>query len=195
MNAFNQAMGKVGVVGVTVFGSLAALNTAAVAEMFSPQQAGAIPSELSVKSSCSKSSAEIRTIAEIASSSESFETLTAALEAADLVTLLNGSDAYTVFAPTDEAFAALPDGTLEMLLKPENRDQLVQILTYHVVPGQVLSTDLSEGNVASAEGRPLAINLDPQGVFINGATVLQADIVASNGVIHVIDTVLLPPTE
>jgi uncharacterized surface protein with fasciclin (FAS1) repeats len=133
------------------------------------------------------------TIVDIASSSEAFQTLTAALTAADLVEVLQGEGPFTVFAPTDEAFAALPPGTLEMLLEPENRDLLVSILTYHVVPGSVMSTDLESGMVDSAEGRPIMVEVSDAGVMVNSASVLMADIEASNGVIHVIDQVILPP--
>ena len=133
-----------------------------------------------------------QTIVEIASSSDSFETLTAALQAAGLVDALQGDGPFTVFAPTDEAFAALPEGTLEELLKPENKDQLIKILTYHVVPGAVKSTDLKDGKVATLEGSEVMIDLG-QSVRVNNAQVVQADIHASNGVIHVIDKVILPP--
>lgn len=133
------------------------------------------------------------TIVDIAASSESFQTLTAALEAADLVSTLQGEGPFTVFAPTDEAFAALPPGTLEALLLPENRDILVSILTYHVVPGNVMSTDLESGTVTTAEGRPIMVEVSEAGVMVNNASVVMADIKASNGVVHVIDQVILPP--
>jgi len=122
-----------------------------------------------------------------------FTTLAAALEAAGLVETLKGEGPFTVFAPTDEAFAALPEGTVESLLEPENRDQLTAILTYHVVPGSVMSGDLSDGMEAeTVNGAPVTISTD-DGVMVNDATVTAADIEASNGVIHVIDSVLLPP--
>lgn len=132
------------------------------------------------------------TLVDIASSSESFETLTAALQAAGLVDILNGEEKFTVFAPTDEAFAALPEGALDALLLPENQDQLIQILTYHVVPGEVRAADLSTGAVATVEGQTVQVTVE-DGVTVNSATVIQADIEASNGIIHVIDAVLLPP--
>ncbi len=123
----------------------------------------------------------------------SFTTLAAALEAAGLVETLKGEGPFTVFAPTDEAFAALPEGTVESLLEPENRDQLTAILTYHVVPGKVMSGDLSDGMEAeTVNGAPVTISIDG-GVMVNDATVTTADIEASNGVIHVIDSVMLPP--
>lgn len=123
-----------------------------------------------------------------------FNTLVAAVEAAGLVDTLKGEGPFTVFAPTDEAFAALPKGTLEDLLKPENKDKLAAILTYHVVPGKVMASDVAgaETMAASVQGQELKIN-GSDGVMINEATVTQADIGASNGVIHVIDKVLLPP--
>ena len=122
-----------------------------------------------------------------------FTTLAAALTAAGLVDTLKGAGPFTVFAPTDAAFAALPAGTVDDLLKPENKDKLIAILTYHVIAGKVMSTDLTEGlkakTVNGAEG---TITLDG-GAKVNGAVISTADIAASNGVIHVIDTVILPP--
>ena len=121
-----------------------------------------------------------------------FETLVAAVEAAGLVETLKGDGPFTVFAPTDEAFAALPTGTVEDLLKPENKDQLVAVLTYHVVPGKVMSTDLSDDMMAATgQGSEVMIDLD-NGVMVDNATVVAADIETSNGVIHVIDQVILP---
>ncbi|MEM1386334.1 MAG: fasciclin domain-containing protein [Pseudomonadota bacterium] len=122
----------------------------------------------------------------------SFETLVAAVQAAGLVETLKGEGPFTVFAPTDEAFAALPEGTVESLLLPENKDQLTAILTYHVVPGKVMSTDLSDGmTAATVEGSDVTI-MTEGGVTVNGANVTAADIETSNGVIHVIDAVILP---
>lgn len=122
----------------------------------------------------------------------SFTTLVAAVEAAGLVETLKGDGPFTVFAPTDEAFDALPEGTVEDLLLPENIDQLTAILTYHVVPGQVMSTDLADGMTATTvQGGDLTI-MTTDGVTVNGANVVTADIAASNGVIHVIDQVILP---
>lgn len=122
----------------------------------------------------------------------SFNTLVAAVQAAGLVDTLKGDGPFTVFAPTDAAFAALPEGTVETLLKPENKDQLIAILTYHVVPGKVMSTDLQDDMMATTvQGGSITIDLD-NGVMINDASVAAADIAASNGVIHVIDKVILP---
>lgn len=121
-----------------------------------------------------------------------FNTLVAAVQAAGLVETLKGDGPFTVFAPTDAAFAALPEGTVETLLKPENKDQLIAILTYHVVPGKVMSTDLQDDTMATTvQGTDIMIDLD-NGVMINDASVSAADIAASNGVIHVIDKVILP---
>ena len=121
-----------------------------------------------------------------------FTTLVAAVTAAGLVETLKGEGPFTVFAPTDAAFAALPAGTVEDLLKPENKDKLVTLLTYHVVDGKVMSTDLTEGmKAATVNGAEVTITLDG-GAKVNGATISTADIVAKNGVIHVIDAVIMP---
>jgi uncharacterized surface protein with fasciclin (FAS1) repeats len=121
-----------------------------------------------------------------------FNTLVAAVQAAGLEETLRGEGPFTVFAPTDEAFAALPEGTVETLLMEENLDQLVAILTYHVVPGAVMSGDLSDGMMATTvQGGEIEIGT-MDGVTVNGANVVAADIEASNGVIHVIDAVILP---
>ncbi len=129
-------------------------------------------------------------IVDVAVGAGSFTTLVAAVEAAGLVDTLKGEGPFTVFAPTDEAFAALPEGTVEALL--EDIPTLTAILTYHVVPGQVMSTDLSDGMMAeTVQGQSVTIGVD-DAVTVDGATVVQADIEASNGVIHVIDAVILP---
>jgi uncharacterized surface protein with fasciclin (FAS1) repeats len=122
-----------------------------------------------------------------------FETLAAALGAADLVDTLKGDGPFTVLAPTDEAFAKLPAGTIETLLKPENRDQLIAILTYHVVPGKVEAADVVKlSEAVTVNGESVAIKVADSGVRINDANVIATDIAASNGVIHVIDTVIVP---
>ena len=131
-------------------------------------------------------------IVDTAMEAGSFSTLLAAAEAAGLVETLKGDGPFTVFAPTDEAFAALPAGTVEDLLKPENIDTLTAILTYHVVPGKVMSGDLSDDMMAATvQGSEVMIDLD-NGVMVQDATVVAADIETSNGVIHVIDKVILP---
>lgn len=122
-----------------------------------------------------------------------FETLAAALSAADLVDTLKGDGPFTVFAPTDEAFAKLPEGTVEELLRPENRDKLTAILTYHVVPGKVYSGDVVKlDSATTVNGAEVQIDVDGSSVMIDNASVIAADIKASNGVIHVIDSVILP---
>lgn len=129
-------------------------------------------------------------IVDIAVGAGSFTTLVAAVEAAGLVDTLKGDGPFTVFAPTDDAFAALPDGTVEALL--DDIPTLTAILTYHVVPGTVMSTDLSDGMMAATvNGQEVTIGVGDV-VTVDGATVIQADIEASNGVIHVIDAVILP---
>jgi uncharacterized surface protein with fasciclin (FAS1) repeats len=126
----------------------------------------------------------------------SFNTLVAALKAADLVGALQGKGPFTVFAPTDAAFAALPAGTLESLLKPENKEKLKSILLYHVVSGKVMSGDLKGTvNAATLQGQTVSIVAAASGVTVNGAKVVKADVAASNGVIHVIDAVILPPAK
>ena len=131
-------------------------------------------------------------IVDTAVAAGSFGTLVAAVQAAGVVDTLKGDGPFTVFAPTDEAFAALPNGTVETLLLPENKDQLVAVLTYHVVPGKVMSTDLSDGMTATTvQGGDVTIGTT-DGVTVNGANVVAADVAASNGVIHVIDAVILP---
>ncbi|SNS10265.1 Uncaracterized surface protein containing fasciclin (FAS1) repeats [Belliella buryatensis] len=133
-------------------------------------------------------------IVDLAAQTEFLSTLVAAVQAGDLVGVLKGDGPFTVFAPTNDAFAKLPAGTVENLLKPENKDQLVQILTYHVVPGKVYSKDLSDGMTATtAQGKDIKISLKDGKAMVNGATVTTADIEASNGVVHVIDSVILPP--
>ena len=135
---------------------------------------------------------EGKDIVDTAVGAGSFNTLVAAVSAAGLVDTLKSDGPFTVFAPTNAAFAALPEGTVETLLKPENKDQLTAILTYHVVLGKVMSGDLSNGMTATtAQGGDLTI-MTEGGVMVNGANVTAADIEASNGVIHVIDAVILP---
>jgi uncharacterized surface protein with fasciclin (FAS1) repeats len=135
-------------------------------------------------------------IVDIAVSAGQFKTLVAAVTAAGLVDTLKSKGPFTVFAPTDAAFAKLPAGTVESLLKPENKSKLVAILTYHVVPGKVMSADIAgkKLSVATVQGGKINVNA-MSGVMINGAKVVSADIAASNGVIHVIDKVILPPQE
>jgi uncharacterized surface protein with fasciclin (FAS1) repeats len=135
------------------------------------------------------------TIVDVAAGAPQFSTLVAAVKAAGLVDTLSGAGPFTVFAPTNDAFAKLPAGTVDTLLKPENKSKLRAILLYHVVPGSVKSTDLKAGDVTTANGATVKVDLAGGVVKINDATVTKADIPASNGVIHVIDTVLIPPAK
>ena len=138
-------------------------------------------------------SGQAKDIVDTAVAAGSFKTLAKALAAADLVGTLKGAGPFTVFAPTDEAFAKLPAGTLDNLLKPENKAQLRRILTYHVVAGKVMAADVVKLKSASAvSGDALAITVMGSGVMVNSSKVIKTDIGASNGVIHVIDTVLMP---
>jgi len=132
-------------------------------------------------------------IVAVASGAEGFTTLVAAIKAAGLVETLQGAGPFTVFAPNDEAFAALPAGLLDKLLLPKNLAVLTSILTYHVVSGKIMSTDVMAGDAPSVEGSTIALGTT-DGVQVNDATVIAADVEASNGVIHVIDKVLVPPT-
>jgi uncharacterized surface protein with fasciclin (FAS1) repeats len=140
------------------------------------------------------SETEGKNLLALAESNASFTTLTKALKAAGLTQALQGKDNLTIFAPTDAAFAKLPPDAVRDLLKPENKEVLLKLLTYHVVPGKILSTDLKSGEVKSLEGGVINIKVDPAtGVTVNDAKVTQADIKASNGVLHAIDQVILPP--
>jgi uncharacterized surface protein with fasciclin (FAS1) repeats len=134
-----------------------------------------------------------KNIVDIAVENDSFQTLVAAVKAAGLVETLAGKGPFTVFAPTDEAFAKLPAGTVENLLKPENKDQLIAVLTYHVVPGKVMANDIKAGQRAdTVNGQQVVLRSAYGKVTVDNANVVAADIEASNGVIHVIDAVILP---
>jgi len=140
-----------------------------------------------------RAQAPSKDIVDTAVAAGSFKTLAAALQAAGLVDVLKGAGPFTVFAPTDAAFAKLPAGTVEELLKPENKAQLVAVLTYHVVPGKVMAAQAATlSSAKTVNGAALAIHAMGGKVMIDGATVTSADIAATNGVIHVIDTVMLP---
>lgn len=139
-----------------------------------------------------------KNIVEIAASNDDFSTLVAAVKAAGLVETLSGEGPFTVFAPTNEAFAKLPEGTVETLLKPENKDKLVAVLTYHVVPGKVMAAQavtLDGKSAKSVQGSGIPVEVSDGTVSVAGAKVVATDIEATNGVIHVIDTVILPPSE
>jgi uncharacterized surface protein with fasciclin (FAS1) repeats len=131
-------------------------------------------------------------IVDTAIAAGSFNTLVAAVKAAGLVDTLKGEGPFTVFAPTDSAFAALPEGTVESLLLPENKDKLIAILTYHVVPAKVKAKHVASGEAMTVNGQTATIQVSDSGVTIEGANVIKTDVWASNGVIHVIDQVILP---
>ncbi len=149
---------------------------------------------IAVSSLVANSQAFAADIVDTAVGAGSFKTLVAAVQAAGLVDTLKGAGPFTVFAPSDEAFAKLPAGTVEDLLKPENKEKLVAILTYHVVPGKVTAADVAgkETMAKSVQGGEIKVN-GTNGVMVNDAKVVQADIVTDNGVIHVIDAVIMPP--
>jgi len=163
---------------------LIALIIAAISASFTATSVSAYGSEDSKK--------EKPNIVETAVAAGSFDTLVAAVKAAGLVETLSGPGPFTVFAPTDEAFAALPDGTVESLLLPENKDKLIAILTYHVVPAKVMAKDVAAGEAPTVNGKTATITVMDGKVMIEEANVVKTDIVTSNGVIHVIDKVILP---
>jgi len=131
-------------------------------------------------------------IVAVAAGAENFKTLVAAVKAAGLVETLQGKGPFTVFAPTDEAFARLPAGTVESLLKPENRDKLVSILKYHVISGKVLAADVKTMEAKTVQGQSVKLVVSTEGVTVDNAKVVKTDVMAENGVIHVIDRVILP---
>jgi uncharacterized surface protein with fasciclin (FAS1) repeats len=138
--------------------------------------------------------AEVGTIVDVAVGAGTFDTLVAAVSAAGLAETLSGEGPFTVFAPTDEAFAALPAGLVDALLLPENEAALVAVLTYHVLGAEVPSSDVATGAVGTLQGEEIELVVDDNGVTVNGANVIAIDVEASNGVIHVIDAVLVPPS-
>jgi uncharacterized surface protein with fasciclin (FAS1) repeats len=156
-------------------------------------QAPTTPSDKAPATSMTAKPTQSGTIVDVAAGNPDFSTLVKAVKAAGLAETLSGKGPFTVFAPTNEAFAALPKGTVEKLLKPENRDALRKVLTYHVVSGDLMAKDLRSGKVATVEGSSVAVKVGSQGVSVNSSQVVKADVDAKNGVIHVIDHVLLPP--
>jgi len=134
-------------------------------------------------------------VVEIAAGNKDFSTLVAAVKAADLAETLSGKGPFTVFAPTNEAFAKLPKGTVEDLLKPENKEKLAAILTYHVVAAKVMAADVKPGKVKTVNGKEFEVKVVNGTVTVDGAKVIKTDIVGTNGVIHVIDTVILPKAD
>ena len=152
------------------------------------------PEEQPIKPSIPSEQTSEQNLVDIAVSNGSFKVLVDALKSAGLAETLQGEGPFTVFAPTDEAFGKLPADAVKDLLKPENKEVLVKILRYHVVPNEVLSKDLQSGEVKSLDGTPINVKVDPStGVMVNDAKVTTADIKGSNGVIHIIDNVILPP--
>lgn len=173
-----------------IFGKIAAL-TFALATVVSMSLSAGYAGNYNT-SSMEANKASEKNIVEIAQSNSDFSTLVKALIAADLVSVLEGQGPFTVFAPTNAAFDKLPAGTLENLLKPENKAKLAAILTYHVVPAKVLAADVKTMKAKSVNGKDLDIKVAGSNVTVNDAKVVKTDIVGSNGVIHVIDTVLIP---
>ena len=152
----------------------------------------ALVAALLVAGSAVASASGSSTVLDVAKEKGNFTTLAKAIEVAGLQSALTAQGPVTIFAPTDEAFAKLPPAQLEALLRPENKDQLAAILTYHVVPAKVMAADVKTGEAPSVNGKKLALKADKTGVTVNGAKVVAADLVGSNGVVHVVDTVILP---
>ncbi|MEM1112489.1 MAG: fasciclin domain-containing protein [Pseudomonadota bacterium] len=168
---------------MTLFKKLAALGVALSISIFS----------LNAAADGHGHKAMEKDIVAVAVSNGSFTTLVAAVQAAGLVETLQGEGPFTVFAPTDEAFAKLPEGTVETLLKPENKDQLIAVLTYHVVPGKVMAADVvTIDSATTVQGQDITVTTKDGAVMVDNATVVATDVAASNGVIHVIDAVILP---
>jgi uncharacterized surface protein with fasciclin (FAS1) repeats len=170
--------------------SLAVASATVLAAAPGVQASSPSPAPASAKTAAPAQKA--KTIVDVATEAGSFSTLLKALEAADLVKTLSEKGPFTVFAPTDEAFAALPNGTLDDLLKPENKEKLKRVLSYHVVSGELLSQNLKAGKVTTLAEVPVEISVK-DGIRVNDAKVATPDLKASNGIIHVIDQVLLPP--
>lgn len=170
----------------TVSKSLTLFALAVVATLLAATQASA-------QDDAQDDAKDEKNIVEIAAGADDFSTLVAAVKAGGLVETLTGDGPFTVFAPTNEAFAKLPEGTVESLLKPENKEKLVAILKYHVVPGKVMAADVVKLSEAkTAQGGMVKIMTKDGKVMVDNATVVKTDIAASNGVIHVIDTVIMP---
>jgi len=181
-------------VAVTAAAALTLVACSSSSDDSATTEASAAASEVASEMASAEAEAPMSagTIVDVAAGTEGFSTVVAAVEAAGLTETLKGAGPFTVFAPTDEAFAALPAGLVDALLLPENKEALTKILTYHVVPGQVLAADVTDGDVATVEGQNVTLST-ADGVTINGAKVIQADVMADNGVIHVIDAVIVPP--
>jgi uncharacterized surface protein with fasciclin (FAS1) repeats len=171
--------------------TVAALTLSACGGSDSASPAASPAAATTPPAASSSAPAAAGTIVEVASSNPDFSTLVAAVKAADLVETLSGTGPFTVFAPTNEAFEALPAGLLDKLLLPANKKTLTKILTYHVIPAQVMAADVKAGKVKTVEGSEITLATDG-GVTVDKATVTATDVAASNGVIHVIDQVLVP---
>ena len=179
--------------GILLTACTSTTSTESTAEATSASSPMAASAPASAEASMAASAeATAGNIVEVASANNDFSTLVTAVSAAGLAETLQGAGPFTVFAPTNEAFAALPPGVLDKLLLPENKDVLAKVLTYHVVPGQVMAADVTDGDVPTVEGQTVALST-ADGVTVNGAKVIQADVETSNGVIHAIDAVILPP--
>ncbi|MDB9373985.1 fasciclin domain-containing protein [Nodularia sphaerocarpa] len=196
MKFSQKLIGKV-LFNIISVGSLIALSACAEPVTQAPPVTEAPPVTPPVADTQIETTADLNLaeLTQAAAKEGQFQTLTRAVEAAGLQDQLATPGPYTVFAPTDAAFDALPAGTLDNLLKPENKDQLAKLIAYHVVPGQVTSSQLTSGEVKTVEGSPVKIDVDDatRGITVNDAKVTQADIPASNGIVHVIDQVILPP--
>ena len=180
----NQEISKMKSIKIITVAAVAAVVTT-TANLFAGECA-------SKKAASTDATAAGKDIVAVASGAGSFNTLVAAVKAAGLVETLQGKGPFTVFAPTDEAFAKLPAGTVEELLKPESKAKLVSILTYHVVPGKVMAADVKTMKAKTVNGQELSIEVADSGVTVDKAKVVKTDVEASNGVIHVIDSVVLP---
>lgn len=185
-------MKKLAIAAVAVAAALTLAACSSSSDEPAAETTAAAAESVPAESAPAEEEATAGTIVDVASSTDGFATLVAAVTAAELAETLSGEGPFTVFAPTDDAFAALPAGVLDALLLPENKDALTKILTYHVVPGAVMAADVTDGEVATVEGQNVTLST-ADGVTVNGAKVIQADVKASNGVIHAIDAVILPP--
>lgn len=185
-------MHKISKITVAALSALTALSLAACGSSSTTAASTSVaPSTSAASAPASSAPAAAGTIVDVAASNPDFSTLVAAVKAAGLVDTLNGAGPFTVFAPTNEAFAALPAGLVDKLLLPQNKDVLAKILEYHVVASKVMAADVKDGKVPTVEGSTITITT-MDGVKVNDAKVVKADIVTSNGVIHVIDKVLVP---
>lgn len=198
-NLINRLSSAVAVAGVSLLISLPVLVQAQSTPENNPGSLTIEPANAPADTPASEgvtegvTPAQTQTIVALASTNDNLSTLKAALEAAGLTETLAGQGPFTVFAPTNAAFEALGKEKVEALLKPENKDKLIKVLTYHVIPGQVMSTELQSGQAKTVEGGEVMVMVKEGNVKVNDAQVTQADVKASNGVIHVIDAVLLPP--